>query len=95
MKGSCSPSKAIRMGDFTVQKAERYFAELTISKFYEQSGHVFPVIYPPQYADNHLIHSLVFLMCLGYAGVYLLLFLIFVPKHRLWVLVRTASTRRF
>ena len=26
---------------------------------------------------------------LGYAGLYL--FLIFVPKHRLWVLVRTAS----
>ena len=31
---------------------------------------------------------------LGYAGVYLF-FLIFAPKHRLWVLVRTASARRF
>ena len=31
---------------------------------------------------------------LGYAGVYLF-FLIFAPKHRLWVLVRTASPRRF
>ena len=33
---------------------------------------------------------------LGYAGIYLIpIFLIFAPKHRLWVLVRTASTRRF
>ena len=31
---------------------------------------------------------------LGFAGVYLF-FLIFAPKHRLWVLVRTASVRRF
>ena len=31
---------------------------------------------------------------LGYAGVYLF-FLIFAPKHRLWVLVRTASAKRF
>ena len=31
---------------------------------------------------------------LGYAGVYLF-FLIFAPKHRLWVHVRTASPRRF
>ena len=31
---------------------------------------------------------------LGYAGVYLI-FLIFAPKHRLWVLVRTASAWRF
>ena len=31
---------------------------------------------------------------LGYAGVYLF-FLIFAPKHRLWVLVRTALARRF
>ena len=31
---------------------------------------------------------------LGYAGLYLF-FLIFAPKHRLWVLVRTASARRF
>ena len=31
---------------------------------------------------------------LGYAGVYLF-FLIFAPKHRLWVLVRTVSARRF
>ena len=30
----------------------------------------------------------------GYAGVYLF-FLIFASKHRLWVLVRTASARRF
>ena len=26
---------------------------------------------------------------------YIYFFLIFIPKHRLWVLVRTASTRRF
>ena len=36
---------------------------------------------------------------LGYARVYLFFlfsyFLIFAPKHRLWVLVRTASARRF
>ena len=31
---------------------------------------------------------------LGYAGLYLF-FLIFAPKHRLWVPVRTASARRF
>ena len=31
---------------------------------------------------------------LGYAGANLF-FLIFAPKHRLWVLVRTASARRF
>ena len=31
---------------------------------------------------------------LGFAGVYLF-FLFFAPKHRLWVLVRTASARRF
>ena len=31
---------------------------------------------------------------LGYAGVYQFFF-IFAPKHRLWVLVRTASARRF
>ena len=30
----------------------------------------------------------------GYAGVYLF-FLIFAPKHRLWVPVRTASARQF
>ena len=30
---------------------------------------------------------------LGYSGVYL--FSYFAPKHRLWVLVRTASPRRF
>ena len=29
---------------------------------------------------------------LGYAGVYLLFFLIFAPKHRLWVLVRIVPT---
>ena len=31
---------------------------------------------------------------LGYAGIYLF-FLIFAPKHRLWVLVRAASARQF
>ena len=31
---------------------------------------------------------------LGFAGVYLF-FLIFDPKHRLWVLVRTAMARQF
>ena len=31
---------------------------------------------------------------MGYVGVYLF-FLFFAPKHRLWVLVRTASARRF
>ena len=35
-----------------------------------------------------------YLVKLGFAGVYLF-FLIFAPKHRLWVLVRTASPRRF
>ena len=35
-----------------------------------------------------------YIVKLGYAGVYLC-FLIFAPKHRLWVLVRTASVRRF
>ena len=36
----------------------------------------------------------VYLAKMGYAGVYIF-FLIFAPKHRLWVLVRTASVRRF
>ena len=35
-----------------------------------------------------------YIVKLGYAGVNLF-FLIFAPKHRLWVLVRTASTENF
>ena len=35
-----------------------------------------------------------YIVKLGYAGVHLF-FLIFAPTHRLWVLVRTASARRF
>ena len=35
-----------------------------------------------------------YMVKLGYAGVYLFL-LIFDPKHRLWVLIRTAALRRF
>ena len=31
----------------------------------------------------------------GYTGLGLLIFLIFIPKYRLWVLVRTVSARRF
>ena len=34
-----------------------------------------------------------YIVKLGFTGVYI--FLIFAPKHRLWVLVRTASLRRF
>ena len=35
-----------------------------------------------------------YIVKLGFTGVYMF-FLIFASKHRLWVLVRTASLRRF
>ena len=35
-----------------------------------------------------------YIVKLGFTGVYII-FLIFARKHRLWLLVRTASTRRF
>ena len=56
------------------------------------------VLYEFNVSFNH--HENMSMLCiphfyiakLGYAGVYLFFFfLIFAPKHRLWVLVRTAS----
>ena len=39
-----------------------------------------------------LIESHFYIEKLGFAGVHIPIFLIFAPKHRLWVLVRTASS---
>ena len=38
--------------------------------------------------------TFLYIVNLGFIGVYII-FLIFAQKHRLWVLVRTASSRRF
>ena len=42
----------------------------------------------------HPLKSHFYIVKLGFTGVYII-FLISAQKHRLWVLVRTASTRRF
>ena len=42
--------------------------------------------------DPHKLHF--YIVKLGFTGVYII-FLISAQKHRLWVLVRTASSRRF
>ena len=49
------------------------------------------ILYPSEF--QYLIPHF-YIAKLGFAGIYLF-FLIFAPKHRLWVLVRTASARRF
>ena len=43
--------------------------------------------------NKHPLKPHFYIVKLGFTGVYF--FLIFAPKHRLWVLVRTASVRRF
>ena len=43
--------------------------------------------------NEHPLTPHFYIVKLGFTGVYF--FLIFVPKHRLWVLLRTASLRRF
>ena len=48
------------------------------------------ITYP---CNVHLFTPHFYIVKLGFTGVYI--FLIFALKHRLWVLVRTASVRRF
>ena len=43
--------------------------------------------------EDRFSHNEAHIVKLGFIGVYF--FLIFTPKHRLWVLVRAASLRRF
>ena len=43
--------------------------------------------------NEHPLTPHFYIVKLGFTGVYF--FLMFAPKHRLWVLVRTASLRRF